>query len=84
MNWFECAVWTRSGFAMKIPYTELSEDALAGIIEEYVSREGTEYGDREFSLQDKVTQVKAQLQRGEVMIDFDPESETCHLIPVAR
>ncbi|NKB31633.1 MAG: YheU family protein [Pseudomonadales bacterium] len=65
---------------MEIPYAELSEEALRGIIEEFVSREGTDYGDREYSLEDKIQHVKRQLESGEVKVFFDSESETCNLI----
>tara|TARA_R110002094_G_scaffold84398_1_gene88792 strand:- start:1897 stop:2133 length:237 start_codon:yes stop_codon:yes gene_type:complete len=56
---------------MKIPYDQLSEDALQGLLEEFVCREGTDYGDQDYSLQAKVDQVKLQLQRGKVVICYD-------------
>ena len=65
---------------MKIPYTELSSNALRGVIEEYVSREGTEYGDRYFSLDEKVEQVLTKIHSGEVVIEFDADSQSCHLL----
>ena len=74
--------WSWSEPAMHIPHTELSADALTGIIEEYVSREGTEYGARDYSLEEKVQQVMQQLQRGEAVIDYDPDSQTCQLLPL--
>lgn len=64
---------------MEIPHTALSPEALQAIIEEFVSREGTEYGVREVAMTAKVEQVNRQLQRGEIYIDFDPESQTCDL-----
>ena len=67
---------------MQIPYTALSADALRGVIEEFISREGTDYGDQEFSLEDKIRQVRAQLESGEVVLTFDEESETCNLVRV--
>lgn len=67
---------------MRIPWQELSKEALRGVIEDYVSREGTDYGDREYSLADKRQQVLRQLERGEVVISFDAESETCSLMRV--
>lgn len=69
---------------MRIPFRELSAEALRGVIEEYVSREGTEYGWRDFSMEEKVAQVVGQLERGEAEILFDPDSQTCHLAPVDR
>ena len=67
---------------MEIPYTELSGDALRGVIEEFVSREGTEYGQREYSLEDKIKRVKTQLESGEVKLFFDEQSQSCNLVRV--
>lgn len=67
---------------MKIPYQELADDTLTAIIEEFITREGTDYGEYEYSLEQKVTQVKRQLHRGEVCVSFDPQSQSCHIRPV--
>ncbi len=64
---------------MEIPYRELSQDALKAIIEEFITREGTDYGDQDYSLQDKIQQVKRQLEVGEAIINYDADSQTCHL-----
>jgi uncharacterized protein YheU (UPF0270 family) len=73
---------------MIIPYTQLSSEALKGIIEEFVLREGTEYGDTDISLETKVTQVRRQLERGDAAVAFDAESDTCSIVtknhPLAR
>lgn len=53
---------------MIIPMEALSDEALNGLIEEFVTRDGTDYGEIETSLAHKVTQVKAQLKRGDVVI----------------
>ena len=66
---------------LKIPWNELSAEGLHGLIEEFINREGTDYGEREFSLTEKVEQVKAQIMRGDVVIVFDDNSETCNLLP---
>ncbi|HEU5442823.1 MAG TPA: YheU family protein [Steroidobacteraceae bacterium] len=55
---------------------QLSAEALRGVIESFVLREGTDYGEREFSLEQKVAQVRAQLERGQARILFDPQSST--------
>jgi uncharacterized protein YheU (UPF0270 family) len=65
---------------MEIPWQRLSDDVLDSVIEEFVSREGTEYGAQDYTLAEKVAQVRLQLQRGEAVIDFDPDTETCHLM----
>lgn len=64
---------------MEIPYKELSSDALQAVIEEFITREGTEYGEREYSLQQKIDQVRAQLKLGDIVINYDVESQSCHL-----
>jgi uncharacterized protein len=65
---------------MVVPYTELSADLLHAVIESFVLREGTDYGEREIPLKDKVAQVVSQLQRGEARIVFDPESESITIV----
>tara|TARA_S200000501_G_scaffold229095_1_gene214865 strand:+ start:686 stop:892 length:207 start_codon:yes stop_codon:yes gene_type:complete len=66
---------------MEIPHSQLSDKALRAIIEEFVSREGSEYGPIEYSFEDKVDHVIKQLERGEVVVTFDAASGTCNLIP---
>ena len=65
-----------------VPYTELAADLLHAVVESYVLREGTDYGEKEFSLDAKVSHVIGQLKRGEVRIVFDPESESVSIIKV--
>lgn len=64
-----------------VPYTELAPDLLHAVVESYVLREGTDYGEMEFSLEDKVSHVISQLKRGEARIVFDPETETVGIAP---
>jgi uncharacterized protein YheU (UPF0270 family) len=67
-----------------VPHTELSEDALRGVVESFVLREGTEYGEKDFSLDQKLAHVIRQLERGEAQIVFDPGSETIDIVVVAK
>ncbi len=64
-----------------VPYTELTADLLRAVIEAFVLREGTDYGDRELSLDEKVARMMAQLKSGEATIVFDPESESVTILP---
>ncbi len=59
---------------------QLSPEALRGLIEEYVSREGTDYGPGEWTLDEKVEQVRAQIERGEAKIVFDPQLESASIV----
>jgi uncharacterized protein len=61
---------------VEVPYRQLSADLLNAVIESFVLREGTDYGEKEFSLEDKVARVIGQLKRGEAKILFDPETES--------
>jgi uncharacterized protein YheU (UPF0270 family) len=65
-----------------VPYTELAAGLLHAVVESYVLREGTDYGEKEFSLEDKVAHVIGQLKRGEAQIVFDPESESVSITRV--
>jgi len=66
--------------AVKIPYDQLSSDALHGVIEEFVTRDGTDYGEVEILLETKISQVLAQLKSGKAVIVFDQGSETCTIL----
>jgi uncharacterized protein len=63
-----------------IPHTELSAEALRSVVESFVLREGTDYGEREISLDQKVAQVLRQLERGEARIIFNAELETVDIV----
>ena len=63
--------------AVKIPYDQLSSKALLGVIEEFVTRDGTDYGEVEMPLKTKISQVLAQLKSGKAVIVFARESESC-------
>jgi uncharacterized protein YheU (UPF0270 family) len=66
--------------AIPIPYTALSEDALAGLIQEFVTRSGTDYGAEEATLARRIADVRRQLERGEAVIVFDPDTETANIV----
>ncbi len=68
---------------MKIPWNDLSLEALRGIVESFVLREGTDYGEREIDLEAKCAAVLAQLQRGEAEVYFDATSDSIDIRPVS-
>jgi len=63
-----------------IPHRELSPEALRGVLESFVLREGTDYGEREVSLDSKVAQVLRQLERGEAQIVFDATLQSVDIV----
>ncbi|HMK66078.1 MAG TPA: YheU family protein [Thermodesulfobacteriota bacterium] len=65
---------------MIIPYEKLSPEALKGLIEEFVTREGTDSGYTEKSLEDNVEMVKKQLRHGEAVVVYDEASQTANIV----
>jgi hypothetical protein len=58
-----------------IPPDELSEAALLGVIDAFVLREGTDYGHRDISIDEKRDRVRKLLVNGRAEIRFYPENE---------
>jgi len=67
---------------VEIPPDSLSAEALLALIESFVAREGTDYGEVERSLAEKVADVRRQLERGEARIEFDPLTESVGIVRV--
>ena len=65
---------------MIIPYHQLDPETLQNLLEEYATRDGTDYGEREVSLVDKVANLRRQLQNKTVVIWFEPGEESVNLI----
>ncbi|MEZ0122514.1 MAG: YheU family protein [Candidatus Reddybacter sp.] len=69
---------------IEVPASSLAAETLRAIIESFIVREGTDYGDAEYSLDNKVDQVRRQLDRGEVLLMWDEALESCNLITKAQ
>jgi uncharacterized protein YheU (UPF0270 family) len=69
---------------MIIPAAQLGPDTLNSIIESYVLTEGTDYGEQEQTLADKVNQVKAQLSAGTVVLVYSELYETVNILPAEQ
>lgn len=65
---------------VEVPHTELSAEALRGVIDGFVLREGTDYGERDVTHEAKAAQVLRQLERGEATIVFDPLTESTDIV----
>ncbi len=66
---------------MIIPIEALSSDALESIIDAFVLREGTDYGEAEVSFNEKVVQVKQQLEQGELVLVFSELHQSVNIMP---
>ena len=67
---------------MKIPYKELSQEALLGVIDAFILREGTDYGHEEITIDQKRSRVLSMLQSGEAEIVFYQESDHIDIVLV--
>lgn len=65
---------------IEVPTDALSAEALKGIIESFILREGTDYGREEVGFETKFKQIQKQIQNGDVKIVFDPNTETVGII----
>lgn len=65
---------------MEIPYEQLKEETLNALIEEFVSREGTEYGEHDIPIAEKIEQVLTQLKGEKAHIVFNNETNSCNII----
>ena len=66
---------------VEVPLQALQADILQALLEEFASRDGTDYGERELTLAQKVGDLDGQLRRGDLLILYDTESENWDLLP---
>ena len=66
---------------VRVPYTELSAELLRAVVESFVLREGTDYGEKELPLDEKVARMITQLKKGEASIVFDPDTDSVTILP---
>jgi uncharacterized protein len=66
--------------AVEVPHTSLQPATLRAVIEDFVTRDTTDYGERERSLDEKVADVMQQLRRGNAKVVFDTETGTVNIV----
>ncbi|NHB93994.1 YheU family protein [Photorhabdus cinerea] len=66
---------------MIIPWQQLEPETLLNLIESFVLREGTDYGEHEKSLEQKVADIRRQLERGDVMLVWSELHESINIMP---
>ena len=65
---------------MRIPHTQLSSVALRAVVDEFVTRDGTDHS----AVERRIEKVLRQLQTGRVELHFDRETQTCNILPVEK
>ena len=67
---------------MEIPYKSLRKELLVEILKEIVTRDGTDYGENEKSIDAKISTALRSLEQGRSCLFWNPESETASLHPI--
>jgi len=67
-----------------VPPQRLQTDVLQALLEEFATRDGTDYGERESTLEQKVQRLQAQIADGDLLILYDADSEQWDLVPSAQ
>jgi len=65
---------------IEVPAQRLGADVLQDLLEEFASRDGTDYGEVELTLAQKTGNLRRQLQQGDLLLLFETESEQWDLV----
>jgi hypothetical protein len=63
-----------------VPLQRLQGEVLQALLEEFASRDGTDYGEHEFTLEQKTVALRTQLEKGDLQILYDAGSEQWDLV----
>lgn len=66
--------------AIEVPWQQLSEETFNALMESFIVREGTDYGEFEMTMEQKQQQLMSQIKAGQAVIVFDEDSQTCNLL----
>ena len=66
---------------MIIPLEQINQDTLNAIIEDFILREGTDYGAIDATKDDKIAQVRQQLTQGSAVLVYSELHESVNILP---
>lgn len=69
---------------LQVPIERIPPATLDALLEEFASRDGTDYGEQETSLRERVAQLRRQLLIGDVRLLFNTLDEEWDLLDRAR
>jgi uncharacterized protein YheU (UPF0270 family) len=69
---------------VEVPAQRLQPEVLQSLLEEYASRDGTDYGEQELSLARKVGNLRAQIEQGQLLILYEVDGEHWDLVPAEQ
>lgn len=65
---------------IRVPHRRLSAEVLRAVAEDFCTRDGTDYGETEMPLEQRVSLLMRQLERGEAHILYEAVSETLRIV----
>ena len=65
---------------MRIPHAELLPATLRAIVEEFVTRDGTDHS----HVARRVENVLRQLEAGQAELHFDEQTQTCNIVAIEQ
>lgn len=65
---------------IEVPWDQLAEATLLALVEEFVTRDGTDYGEHEIALSRKVEQVIQGIKGKQFVIVYDQEMDSVHIV----
>lgn len=65
---------------MIIPHKQIAPETLHALLESYANRDGTDYGEVELSLEDKVRQLESALERGDIVLCYEEQTDSINLM----
>ena len=65
---------------MIVPWQQIAPQTLRNLVEEFVTRDGTDYGEREVPLEQRVARVETLLSQGRAVVWFDDTTDTVTLL----
>ncbi len=68
---------------VEVPYQELNPETLRNMIEEFVSRDGSDWGDAGGSMEAKIEQVLRQFKAKKIKVVFDLTTQTANIVTKA-
>ncbi len=66
---------------VEVPYEQLEPETLENLIQEFVTRDGNDWGNVDGTLENKVNQVMQQLRKRQAKVVFDLQSQTANIVP---
>ena len=69
---------------MIVPWQQINPDTLHQLLEEFASRDGTDYGEYETSLEDKVVQLEIQLKQKRILVVYSELHESINIVPAEQ